>query len=78
LNAKYLSMLSELDEARTSHSAELIMEQSARISEAIVSDGFILPLFQKNYSLYIRKSWPNLEIDYYGRPLLQKVGKANE
>lgn len=77
-NAKYLRMLSELDEARFSNSPELIMEQSARISEAIVSDGFILPLFQKNYSLYIRKSWPNLEIDYYGRPLLQKVGKANE
>jgi MarR-like DNA-binding transcriptional regulator SgrR of sgrS sRNA len=77
-NAKYLRMLSELDEARFSNSQELLTEQIARISEAIISDGFIYPLFQKNYSLYVRKSWPALEIDYYGRPLLQKVSKVNE
>ncbi len=77
-NAKYLRLLSELDEARFSNSPEMLIEQIARISEAIISDGFILPLFQKNYSLYVRKSWPSLEIDYYGRPLLQKVGKTNE
>ena len=77
-NAKYLRMLSELDEARFSNSQELLMEQIARISEAIVNDGFIFPLFQKDYSLYVRRSWPALEIDYYGRPLLQKVGKNNE
>jgi len=77
-NARYLRMLSELDEVRFSNSQELLMEQIARISEAIISDGFIFPLFQKNYSLYVRKSWPALDVDYYGRPLLQKVGKKNE
>ncbi len=77
-NARYLRMLSELDEVKFSNSPELVMEQIARISEAIVNDGFIFPLFQKNYSLYIRKSWPAMEIDYYGRPLLQKTGKNNE
>ena len=77
-NAQTLRMLSELDEARFSNSQELLMDQFARISEAIVNDGFIFPLFQKNYSLYIRKSWPALEIDYYGRPLLQKVSKADD
>ena len=77
-NAAYLRMLSELDEARFSNSQEMLIEQIARISEAIVNDGFIFPLFQKRYSLYVRKSWPALEIDYYGRPLLQKVGKNNE
>jgi len=77
-NAKYLRMLSELEEARFSNSQELLMEQIARISEAIASDGFIFPLFQKNYSLYIHKSWPALEIDYFGRPLLQQVRKAND
>ncbi len=77
-NARYLRMLSELEEARFSNSQELLMDQIARISETIVNDGFIFPLFQKNYSLYVRKSWPNLEIDYYGRPLLQKVGKTND
>jgi MarR-like DNA-binding transcriptional regulator SgrR of sgrS sRNA len=77
-NAQYLRMLSELEEARTSNSQELLMEQIARISEAIVNDGFIFPLFQKNYSLYARKSWPALEIDYYGRPLLQQVSKTHD
>jgi MarR-like DNA-binding transcriptional regulator SgrR of sgrS sRNA len=77
-NARYLRMLSELDEVRFSNSQELLMEQIARISEAIVNDGFIFPLFQKNYSLYLRKSWPAMEIDYYGRPLLQKVSKSND
>ncbi len=77
-NAQYLRMLSELEEARFSNSQELLLEQSARISEAIINDGFIFPLFQKNYSLYVRKSWPGIEIDYYGRPLLQKVSKNNE
>jgi MarR-like DNA-binding transcriptional regulator SgrR of sgrS sRNA len=77
-NARYLRMLSELDEVTYSHSQELLMEQIARINEAIVNDGFIFPLFQKNYSLYVRKSLSALEIDYYGRPLLQRVGKNNE
>ena len=77
-NARYLRMLSELDEVKFSNSPELLMEQIARISEAIVNDGFIFPLFQKNYSLYLRKSWPAMEIDYYGRPLLQKVSKNND
>jgi len=77
-NAQYLRMLSELEEARFSNSQELLMDQIARISEAIINDGFIFPLFQKKYSLYVRKTWPDLEIDYYGRPLLQKVSKNNE
>lgn len=77
-NARYLRMLGELDEVKFSNSQELVMEQIARISEAIVNDGFIFPLFQKNYSLYIRKAWPAMEIDFYGRPLLQKTGKNND
>ncbi|HOW44314.1 MAG TPA: ABC transporter substrate-binding protein [Candidatus Aminicenantes bacterium] len=77
-NAQYLRMLSELDEARFSNSPELLTEQIARISEAIVNDGFLFPLFQRNYSLYIRRSWPTLETDYYGRPLLQRVSQAHD
>jgi MarR-like DNA-binding transcriptional regulator SgrR of sgrS sRNA len=77
-NARTLRMLSELDEVKYSNSPELLMEQIARISEAIINDGFIFPLFQKNYSLYINKEWPAMEIDYYGRPLLQKTGKNND
>ena len=77
-NAQYLRMLSELDETRFSNSQALLVEQIARISEAVVNDGFIFPLFQKTYSLYIRKSWPALEVDYFGRPLLQKVSFIDE
>ncbi len=77
-NAQYLRMLSELDEARFSNSPALLTEQIARISETIVGDGFIFPLFQKSYSLYVHKSWPALEIDYFGRPLLQKVSRVDE
>jgi MarR-like DNA-binding transcriptional regulator SgrR of sgrS sRNA len=77
-NVKYLRMLGELDEVKYSNSQELLMEQLARISETIINDGFIFPLFQKDYSLYIRNHWQALEIDYYGRPLLQKAGKTND
>ena len=77
-NVKYLRMLGELDEVKYSNSQELLMEQIARISETIINDGFIFPLFQKNYSLYIRNTWRAVEIDYYGRPLFQNAGKAND
>ncbi|MCX6554304.1 MAG: ABC transporter substrate-binding protein [Candidatus Aminicenantes bacterium] len=77
-NVKYLRMLGELDEVKYSNSQDLLMEQIARISEAIINDGFIFPLFQKNYSLYIRKDWQATEIDYYGRPLFQKASKNSD
>jgi len=77
-NAKYLRMLSELEEVTYSNSPELLMEQIARISETIINDGFIFPLFQKNYSLYVRNSWQAVEIDYYGRPLFQKARKSHD
>ncbi len=75
-NVKYLRMLGELDEVKYSNSQELLMEQVARISETIINDGFIFPLFQKKYSLYIRNVWQAVQIDYYGRPLFQKARKA--
>jgi MarR-like DNA-binding transcriptional regulator SgrR of sgrS sRNA len=77
-NVKYLRMLGELDEVKYSNSQELLTEQIARISEAIFNDGFIFPLFQKNYSLYIRNGWQALEIDYYGRPLFQMASKTHD
>jgi MarR-like DNA-binding transcriptional regulator SgrR of sgrS sRNA len=77
-NVKYLRMLGELEEVKYSNSPELLMEQVARISETIINDGFIFPLFQKNYSLYIRNTWQAVEIDYYGRPLLHKARRAHD
>jgi MarR-like DNA-binding transcriptional regulator SgrR of sgrS sRNA len=71
-------MLGELDEVKYSNSQELLMEQIARISETIIADGFIFPLFQKNYSLYIRNVFQAMEIDYYGRPLFQEARKTND
>lgn len=72
-NVKYLRMLGELNEVKYSNSQELLMEQVARISEAIINDGFIFPLFQKKYSLYVRNACQAMEVDYYGRPLFQKA-----
>jgi len=77
-NVKYLRMLGELEEVKYSNSPELLMEQIARISETIINDGFIFPLFQKNYSLYIRNECRAVDIDYFGRPLFQKASKARE
>ncbi len=72
-NEKYLRLLSELAELEGSHDSQLLAEQVAKISETIIQDGFILPLFQKNFSLYVKKTLDGLEIDYFGRPLLQRA-----
>ncbi len=75
---KYLRMLSELEEIHTLGNRELLMEQVARISEEIVKDGYILPLFQKNFSLYVRQELEGVEIDPYGRPLLGRARRPEK
>lgn len=77
-NEKYLRLLNELEEVDKSGNNELMMEQTARTITAIVNDGFILPLFQKNFSLYIKEKLLQPEIDYYGRPLLQRALLGHE
>ncbi len=67
---KYLKMINELSEMKYMADEALLLEQSARIVEEIVRDGFLLPLFQKRFSLYARRGLQNLKLDYYGRPLL--------
>lgn len=72
-NDKYLRMLAELNEVRYINNQELLVEQIARMNETLINDGFILPLFQKSYSLYVRNNLQAIKVDYYGRPLLQKA-----
>lgn len=73
LNEKYLNLLNELEEIRFLKNDELLTEQVAKIIEKMVNDGFVLPLFQQKYSLYINKDIEGIEMDCYGRPLFQKI-----
>jgi MarR-like DNA-binding transcriptional regulator SgrR of sgrS sRNA len=73
-NEKYLKMLNELDEVKYLKNEELLIDQIARIIEKIISDGFMLPISQKRYSLYIKNKIKGVEMDYYGRPLFHKAG----
>lgn len=71
---KYLKLMDELEEIRNLNNEELLMEQVAKIIETIIQDGFLLPLYQKKISLYVKGTLKGIEMDYYGRPLFQKVG----
>jgi len=70
---KYLKMISELNEMKFMVDEALLLEQTARIVEEIVRDGFILPLFQKRFSLYVRSKFKDFELDYFGRPLVNRT-----
>ncbi len=74
-NAKYLQFLNELDEVKYLKDDELLLNQVSKIIEEIINDGFVLPLFQERYSIYINNDVEGIEIDYYGRPLFQGVRK---
>ena len=75
---KYLRMLAELNEVKFLNNQELLVEQIARINETIINDGFILPLFHKSYSLYIRNNLRPVEVDSFGRPQLHKAQIQSE
>jgi MarR-like DNA-binding transcriptional regulator SgrR of sgrS sRNA len=72
-NEKYLKLIDELDEVKFLKNEELLLDQLAKIIDEIVKDGFILPLAQERYSLYVKSEIKGIEIDYYGRPLFQGV-----
>lgn len=69
----YLKLVNELEEVTSLKNEELLLEQVSRLIEKIVNDGLLLPLFQKRYSLYVRKGFKDIEMDYYGRPLFQRM-----
>lgn len=73
-NEKYLKLMDELEEIRNLNNEELLVEQVAKIIETIIQDGFLLPLYQKKISLYVNSRLRGIEMDFYGRPLFQRVG----
>lgn len=75
---KYLQLMNQLDEIQKLNNEELIMDQLSNIILTIINDGFVLPLYQKRYSLYINKKISGIELDYYGRPLFQKIRKKSD
>ena len=70
---KHLKMLSELDEVKYLKNDELLLDQIARVVGQIIQDGFLLPISQNRYSLYVNSGLKGVVMDYYGRPLFQKV-----
>ncbi len=72
-NEKYLKLINELDEVKYLKNEEMLINHITRIIEQIIQDGFILPLFQNRYSLYVKDNIQGVEVDYYGRPLFQGV-----
>ena len=66
-------MLSELDEVKYLKNDELLLDQIARVVGQIIQDGFLLPISQNRYSLYVNSGLKGVVMDYYGRPLFQKV-----
>ena len=72
-NTQYLQLISELREVTDLHNEEMLMDQVARIIGRIVDDGFLMPLAQKRYSMYVNLRLRGFRMDVYGRPILQGV-----
>ncbi len=72
-NENYLKLLNQLDEIKFLNNDGMMMDMVARIVEKIINDGFILPLYQRRFSLFINGRVQGIEFDYYGKPLFQKV-----
>jgi MarR-like DNA-binding transcriptional regulator SgrR of sgrS sRNA len=73
----YLKMLNELEEVKFLNNDELMFDHVSTLIEKIVNDGFLLPLFQKRYSFYVRKGIKGIELDFYGRPLFREMRLEN-
>jgi MarR-like DNA-binding transcriptional regulator SgrR of sgrS sRNA len=69
----YLKLVNELEEVSALKNEQFLLEQVSRLIEKIVNDGLLLPLYQKRYSLYVSKKVKDVEMDYYGRPLFQRM-----
>lgn len=72
-NEQYLKMLNELEEMEALKNEELMMTQVAKLVEKVINDGFLLPLFQKRYSFYVKERVSGIEMDYHGRPLFRTM-----
>jgi MarR-like DNA-binding transcriptional regulator SgrR of sgrS sRNA len=70
MNVDYLKLINEMEEVKNFKNEEMFVTQLAKMIEKIISDGFILPLFQNDFSLYVKKDLAPITMDYYGRPVL--------
>jgi MarR-like DNA-binding transcriptional regulator SgrR of sgrS sRNA len=70
-NEDYLKLINQLDEMKFLKDNELTMDLVARIIEKIMSDGFLLPIGQRQYSIYVKEHVKGIKLDYYGKPLFQ-------
>jgi MarR-like DNA-binding transcriptional regulator SgrR of sgrS sRNA len=69
----HLKLLNQLDEIKSLKNEQFLMDLVARIVEKIVNDGYLLPVCQRRYSIYIKSHLKGIALDYYGKPLFQKV-----
>ncbi|MDY0295952.1 MAG: ABC transporter substrate-binding protein [Acidobacteriota bacterium] len=72
-NAQYLQLVGELEEVSRFNSDEMLLDQVAKIVGLIIEEGFLIPLCQKRYSLFVNRKLRGFRMDVYGRPLLQGV-----
>ncbi len=72
-NEKYLQIVNELDELNFLNNDELLMDRISTIIEMLINKEFILPLKQKEFSLFSKDKFYNLKLDYYGRPIFSRV-----
>ncbi|MCK5222354.1 MAG: hypothetical protein KAR14_12290 [Candidatus Aminicenantes bacterium] len=70
---KYLQIVNELDELKYLKNSELLMDRISAVIEILINREFILPLKQKQFSLYCKDKFKNLFLDYYGRPVFAKI-----
>jgi len=76
-NEKYLNLINELEEVEFLKNEEMLINHLSGIIEQIIKDGFLLPIAQERYSIYVNRNLQGIELDYYGRPLFQGV-RLNE
>jgi len=72
-NEKYLQIINELDELNFLQNDELLMDRIASVIETLINREYILPLKQKEFSLFSKDSLAGLKLDYYGRPLFHDI-----
>ncbi len=72
-NEKYLQIVNELDEIKYLKDNELLMDKISSIVVMLINKEFILPIKQKLFSLYCKDKYIGLKLDYYGRPIFNRV-----
>jgi ABC-type transport system substrate-binding protein len=72
-NESYLQLLNQLEEVKNLKNEELLIDLASEIIEKIIKDGFILPLYQRRYSIYVKDRIKGIELDFYGKPIFGRV-----